>query len=158
MKSIFVANVIQILFLYSAVAQELKVETTKPEVAKIEISPIGLWMVPEEDAKIEVYQKGDELEGKIIWLKEPLDKDGKEKTDSKNPDENLRSRPIMGLVFLKGFKKEKDENKWSGGTVYDAKSGNLYKGWIKTEGDKKLKLRGYVGISLFGRTEEWARQ
>lgn len=150
MKNIILATLL--LFSDLGIAQDAN------SVAKSEPSPIGIWMVPAEDAKIEVYQKGDELEGKIVWLKEPLDKDGKEKTDTKNPDEKLRTTPIMNLVFLKGFKKEKDENKWSGGTVYDAKSGSLYKGWIKPEGDTKLKLRGYVGISLFGRTEEWTRQ
>lgn len=128
------------------------------EEAKTESTPVGVWLVPAGDAKVEVYQKGDELEGKVIWLKDPLDEAGKEKTDTKNPDEKLRATPIMNMVFLKGFKKEKDENKWSGGTVYDAKSGNTYKGWIKPEGEKTLKLRGFVGISLFGRTEEWVRQ
>ena len=155
MKSIILLS---FLFLNMAYAEETKTEAPKAEAVKAEPSPVGIWLVPEGDAKIEVYQTGDELEGKIIWLKEPLDKDGKEKTDTKNPDEKLRNTPIMNLVFLKGFKKEKDENKWSGGTVYDAKSGNLYKGWIKPEGDHKLKLRGFVGISLFGRTEEWTRQ
>lgn len=147
MKKIILAAFLCLCFVKSY-AQEAKTEST----------PIGIWMVPAEDAKVEIYQNGEELEGKITWLKEPLDENGKEKTDSKNPDEKLKATPIMNLVFLKGFKKEKDENKWSGGTVYDAKSGKLYKGWIMPEGEKKLKLRGYVGISLFGRTEEWSRQ
>lgn len=127
-------------------------------VQVIEPSPIGIWMVAKSDAKVEIYQKGEELEGKLIWLKEPTEKDGQDKTDIKNPDENLRSRQILNLVFLKGFKKEKDENKWSGGTIYDVESGKTYKAWFKPEGDQKLKLRGYVGVPMFGRTEEWTRQ
>ena len=158
MKNIILISLFVFSFSGIAPAEEPKVEVPQAQIAKAEPSPVGIWLVPAGDAKIEVYQKGEELEGKIIWLKEPLDKDGKEKTDTKNPDEKLRNTPIMNLVFLKGFKKEKDENKWSGGTVYDAKSGSLYKGWIKPEGEKILKLRGYVGISLFGRTEEWTRQ
>lgn len=150
-----------LLFLSSAYshAEEIKsAEPVKLESQKSDPTPIGIWMVHAGDAKVEIYKNGEELEGKIVWLKEPLDEKGNAKLDTKNPDETLRSTPIMNLIFLKGFKKEVDENKWSGGTVYDAKSGKLYKGWIQPLGEKKLKLRGYVGISLFGRSEEWDRQ
>ena len=123
-----------------------------------EFSPIGLWMVGTEDAKVEIYLKNDQLEGKIVWLKEPLDSNSKEKTDTKNPDEKLRVIPIMNMVLLKDFKKENDENKWSGGTIYDAKSGKTYKAWIQPDGEKKLKLRGYIGFSFIGRTDIWTRQ
>lgn len=128
------------------------------EVKTTESSPIGIWLVEAGDAKVEIYRKSDELEGKITWLKEPLDAVGREKTDSKNPDVKLQSQPIMGMIFLKGFKKNKNENKWSGGTIYDAKSGKTYKAWMEPNGEKQLNLRGYVGVSLFGRTEEWMRQ
>ena len=119
--------------------------------------PIGVWLVSSNDARVEIYQNDDQLEGKIVWLKEPLDEAGQEKIDINNPDSNLKALPIKGMIFLKGFKKEKDENKWSGGTIYDAKSGKTYKAWLQPEGEKKLKLRGYVGVSLFGRTETWSR-
>ncbi len=122
-----------------------------------DLSPLGVWLVSTGDAKIEISQKGEELEGKIIWLKEPNDKAGSPKLDINNPDDDLKARPILGLVLLNGFKKEKSEVKWSGGQIYDAKSGKTYKGWLQPESANKLKLRGYVGISLFGRTEEWTR-
>lgn len=121
-----------------------------------EVTPVGTWMVAADDAKIEIYQKGDELEGKIVWLKEPNSKDGTPKKDIENPDKAMRVNDVLGMVMLKGFKKNKDE--WSGGTIYDGKSGKTYKAWMKPVGTDKLKLRGYVGISLFGRTEEWKRQ
>ncbi len=121
------------------------------------VSPLGVWLVSSGDAKIEISQKGDELEGKIIWLKEPNDKSGSPKLDINNPDDDLKARPILGLVLLTGFKKEPSGGKWSGGKIYDAKSGKTYQGWIQSEAENKLKLRGYVGISLFGRTEEWTR-
>lgn len=123
-----------------------------------EISPVGFWLVAEKDAKVEIYQKDETLQGKIIWLKDPLDETGKIKTDIHNPNEQLSSRPIQNLIFLEGFRKEVDENKWSGGTIYDAKSGKTYKGWIKPDGENKMKLRGYIGFSLLGRTAEWTRQ
>ena len=75
----------------------------------------------------------------------------------KNPDSNLRKQQILGLVFLKNFKKEKNEKKWTGGTVYDAKTGKTYSGWIKLQDEKTIQLRGFVGISLFGRTDVWSK-
>lgn len=120
-----------------------------------ETSVLGIWLVGDKDAKVELYQNGEDLEGKLVWLKEPLDSSGSPKLDLKNPDSNLRKQQILGLVFLKNFKKLKNENKWTGGTVYDAKSGKTYSGWIKLQDEKTIQLRGYVGISLFGRTDIW---
>ncbi len=120
-----------------------------------ETSVLGIWLVGDKDAKVELYQNGEDLEGKLVWLKEPLDSGGSPKLDLKNPDINLRKQQILGLVFLKNFKKLKNENKWTGGTVYDAKSGKTYSGWIKLQDEKTIQLRGYVGISLFGRTDIW---
>lgn len=122
-----------------------------------ELSPIGTWLIGDKDGKVEIYQNGNELEGKVVWIKQPLDEAGKPKSDTKNPDESLRSRSILNLVFLKGFKKEDNEPKWSGGTIYDSKSGKTYKGWIQMVEEKTMKLRGYIGISLLGRTDIWTR-
>ncbi len=128
-------------------------------VVASEISPVGHWTVAADDAKVEIYETGDSnakiLEGKIIWLKEPNDKAGKAKTDVENADAELRSQAIMGMIFLKNFRKDKDQ--WVDGTIYDAKSGKTYKATMKLEGDNTLELRGYVGIPLFGRTETWKR-
>lgn len=126
-------------------------------VGASELSPVGIWLIGDKKAKVEIYQKDNELEGKVVWMKEPLDEKGEPKLDTKNPDESLRKRPVLNLVFLKGFKKELGENKWSGGTIYDAKNGKTYKAWIKIIDEKNMKLHGYVGISLFGRTDDWTK-
>lgn len=120
-------------------------------------SSLGIWLVGDKDAKVEIYQNGDNLEGKLVWIKEPTETDGSPKVDKKNPDLTLRARNLIGMVFLKDFKKEKGEDKWSGGTVYDAKTGKTYSGWIKLIDANNLKLRGFVGISLLGRTDEWTK-
>ena len=122
-----------------------------------ELSPVGVWLIGDKKAKVEIYQNGNELEGKVVWMKEPLDEKGQPKLDTKNPDESLRKRPVLNLVFLRGFKKDSDENKWSDGTIYDAKNGKTYKAWIKMSDEKKMKLRGFIGISLFGRSDEWTK-
>lgn len=120
-------------------------------------SILGIWLVGDKDAKVELYQNGENLEGKLVWLQQPQEPDGKNKLDSKNPEISLRSQQIQGMIFLKNFKKVENENKWTGGTVYDAKSGKTYSGWIKLIDEKKIELRGFVGISLFGRTDVWIR-
>ena len=122
-----------------------------------ELSPVGIWLIGDKDGKVEIYQSGNEIEGKVVWIKQPLDETGKSKTDIKNPDESLRSRPVLNLVFLKGFEKEDGEAKWSGGSIYDSKSGKTYKGWIQMVDEKTMKLRGYIGFSLLGRTDVWTR-
>ena len=80
---------------------------------------------------------------------------GKAKIDRENPDKSKRNTPIMGLVFMEGF--SFDGKIWSGGTIYDPDNGKTYKCKITLVNDKKLKVRGYIGVSLIGRTEIWTR-
>jgi uncharacterized protein (DUF2147 family) len=75
--------------------------------------------------------------------------------DINNPDQALHSRPICGLVVGTGFHDD-GIGKLSGGHLYDPKSGHTYQGTITVEGNV-LHLRGYLGISLFGRSETWHR-
>jgi uncharacterized protein (DUF2147 family) len=85
----------------------------------------------------------------------PNDDQGKPKADKKNPDENLKSRPLLNLELLKDFTFD-GKDTWKDGTIYDPKSGKTYSCKMVIEEDK-LKIRGYVGISLLGRTEVWTR-
>lgn len=108
----------------------------------------GLWFNDKKDAKIRVYKDTDgKFYGKIVWLKEP-------KLDEKNPKSNLRKQPIIGLVILRGC--EKDGKTYDDGTIYDPENGKTYDCKITNKGSI-LALRGYIGISLFGRTTEWER-
>lgn len=77
------------------------------------------------------------------------------RVDAKNPDPALRGRSLCGLVIGKDFESV-NPSKAQGGKLYDPKSGKTYTGSMTREGGK-LKLRGYVGIPLFGRTEIWSR-
>lgn len=115
----------------------------------------GLWYNEEQTAKIKIYKaKNDKYYGKIDWLKEP-EKDGKERVDEHNPDKSKRNNPLMGLVVLKGFKKD-GEHEYEDGSIYDPKNGKTYSCIITHEGDK-LNVRGYVGFSWIGRTAVWTR-
>jgi len=119
---------------------------------------IGKWLAEEKDGITEIYWNGNEYLGKIAWLEEPIDPEtGHPYKDKNNKDKSRRNQALMGLVFMKGFHFDPEENKWYDGTVYDPKSGNTYSGYIWLEDEDTLKLRGYIGFSLFGRTDIWVR-
>jgi len=123
---------------------------------------LGIWKTAMDESKVEVFMCGEKICGKIIWLKNPLytdSRDGKIGTpviDRKNPDPALRSRPVLGLRILEGFTTV-GENNWGNGTCYDPNSGNTYRGKIHQSAPGRLKLRGYIGIPLFGRSSVWTR-
>jgi len=125
-------------------------------------SILGIWKTAMDESKVEVFMCGEKICAKIIWLKNPLytdSRDGKVGTpviDRKNPDPALKSRPVLGLRILEGFTAEGDNN-WGNGTCYDPKSGNTYRGKIHQVAPDRLKLRGYIGIPLFGRSSVWTR-
>ena len=116
---------------------------------------LGSWANPNGQDHILIYKHGDKFFGKLDWIKVPNDENGKPKTDKNNPDPALRSRPDLGLELLKDFTFDGD-NVYSGGTVYDPKNGKTYSCKMTLEGNT-LKIRGYIGISLFGRSEIWTR-
>lgn len=126
---------------------------------------VGVWRTAETDkgySHVKITRNGDEFEGKIIWLKVPNygseegpELEGKPKTDRQNPDKSKRDRPIVGLKLLDGFEYDGD-GEWSGGTIYDPENGKTYKANMNLDGDT-LKVRGFIGFSLLGRTTEWTR-
>ncbi len=75
--------------------------------------------------------------------------------DYNNPDVSLRIRPLCNLEIGSSFVIDGD-SKATGGRLYDPESGKTYKGNLDLNGDV-LKLRGYIGVALFGRTETWHR-
>lgn len=118
---------------------------------------LGTWLNEDKDAHIEVFQQGGKYFGKIVWLKFPLDDiTGQPKLDTKNSNENLRSRPVMGLMLLKDFVYDGD-GEWEDGEIYDPKNGKTYDCYMEFESKDILKIRGYIGISLIGRSTYWTR-
>ncbi len=116
---------------------------------------VGLWYNDAKDAKIEVYKATNgKFYGKIVWLEEP-NRDGKPKVDKFNTNKKLQTRPIMGLVILSGL--EQKGTAFENGTIYDPKSGKTYSCTVKNNGKDKLNIRGFVGISMLGKTTTWTR-
>jgi len=117
---------------------------------------LGKWINPSGEGQIQIYKKGDLYYGKLVWLKFPNDEvTNKPKLDKNNPEKNLQSRPISGLEILKNFKFDGD-NVYEDGNIYDPKNGKDYSCKMTLNGNK-LKIRGYIGISLLGRSEVWSR-
>ena len=116
---------------------------------------LGVWSNRSNKGHIEIYKQNDRYYGKLIWLKEPNDEKGNPKTDHRNPNKSLRSRPVIGLVILHDFRY--DDNEWKGGRIYNPNDGKEYKCYMKLKNNKTLTVRGYIGISLFGKTETFTR-
>jgi len=124
---------------------------------------LGVWDNQEKTAKIELFKCGEKYCGKIVWLKEPNYPEGSEegvpgtpKLDNKNPDPDLRKTPRLGLAIIRDFV-HAGENKWADGKVYDPKNGKTYSGKMTLVSPNQLNMRGFIGISLLGRTAIWTR-
>jgi uncharacterized protein (DUF2147 family) len=134
------------LFLMIALTSTLSAQ--KDQVCKV-------WYNQEKTSRLEVYQVGNTFEAKIIWLSEP-NENGKPKLDKENPDDKLKSRPVLGLVVLHSIHKTKDDpNYYDDGKIYDPKNGKTYDCHMTYKGNT-IELRGYVlGMSFLGRTSIW---
>ncbi len=124
---------------------------------------LGTWWNQEKEAKIEIYSCDGKYCGKIVWLKEPdfpandaKGMGGKPKIDRENPDSSQRERPILGMNLVWGFNSA-GENLWEGGFIYDPRDGKTYKCKMTLESPDRLKVRGFIGISLIGKTNIWTR-
>lgn len=118
---------------------------------------IGNWLVQDKKAKVQIFKRSNKYFGKLVWLKEPNNEQGDPKLDKENPEEKLRSRPLLGLEFLRDFVYDEDLV-WEDGEIYDPKNGKTYscKMTLSTDG-RTLEVRGYIGISLIGRSQTWSR-
>lgn len=120
-------------------------------------SPVGYWITIDDDGKtrqsvVLIEREGDTLSGKLVHIFDEAHRgDRCEKCDGP-----LKNAPILGLRFMWNLKR--DGGEWSGGSVLDPQSGKTYRCFIEPiEGGRRLKVRGYLGLSLLGRTQYWVR-
>jgi uncharacterized protein (DUF2147 family) len=112
---------------------------------------LGQWTTP-AGATVAVYRCDSDICAKLLTLgRNPAGR-----LDANNPDAALRTRSLCGLQIGRGFHVV-DSHHTDGGQLYDPRSGKTYDGSMVSDGDS-LKLRGYIGIKLFGRTEVWTRE
>ena len=130
--------------------------STLPAMA-VESSPVGLWKTFDDKthkarATIWIYEENGTLSGRI--------------ESSFNPEElnerchkcsgDRKGAPVIGLVILRGMTRHGSE--YDGGEILDPETGYVYKCRFVLSGDgTKLLVRGYLGLSVFGRTQTWAR-
>lgn len=138
----------------AATALVLSVATTQAQTAD---AIVGTWMPSKATSKVKVVKVGSKYYGNVIWLKETKDENGKDRTDKENPDVAQRTKKLLGLGILKDFSFNSKSKEWEGGTIYDPTKGKTYKCFIKMKDNNTLDVRGYVGVSLIGRTDTWKR-
>ncbi len=120
---------------------------------------IGKWKNGEGTGIVEIYRTtSGHYAGKIIWLKEPIDPEtGKPKLDKRNPDASKHNVPTLGLINMHGFTFNTEEKIWENGNIYDPKNGKEYSCKMEMKDQNTLKVRGYIGVALIGRTDNWTR-
>lgn len=119
-------------------------------------SIVGKWKTIDDetgDAKsvVEVFSKSGKIYAKVVEILEP---ENKNRVCTKCSGED-KNKPILGLTIIKGL--SKDGSEYNSGEILDPKNGKLYKCALSLESKDKLKVRGYIGFSLLGRTQYWYR-
>lgn len=118
-------------------------------------SPLGIWKnVDDEDGQdkshIEIYEKDGKLYGKVVKLLPAATL-----THCNACKGDHKGKSLIGLDILWSLKKNKKV--WDNGEILDPKSGKIYDCKIELDGNDKLKVRGFIGVSMFGRTQIWYR-
>jgi len=130
------------------------------EAAVGQLSPVGRWTTVSDDdgrptAVVEIEQRSDgEFVGVVRELLVEATHD--DSICSKCTDER-RGQPVVGMTILRRMRQDGDE--WSGGEILDPENGKTYRAKMKlTDGGQKLVVRGYIGLSVFGRSQTWLRR
>lgn len=109
---------------------------------------LGTWLAPDGASKIEIARCEDEYCGSIVWMAQP-------RTDEKNPNPELKGRPLVGAQILSGVTFA-GGNTWAGGSIYSAKQGKSFKTKkLILSNDSTLDIE--VSAGLFTKTMVWTR-
>lgn len=117
---------------------------------------IGVWYDDTGKGAVEISSCGSSLCGRIVWLREPNDANGRPLTDGYNPEAGKRKRPICGLPVLGGLKRQSNGT-WDDGWIYDPKEGKSYDVELRLRGADTLQVTGYIGTKLFSESFTWVR-
>jgi uncharacterized protein (DUF2147 family) len=124
-----------------------------------EMSPVGRWRTfsdrtGAETGVVEISQADDALTGKVIRI---IPQPGDPVVPvCRKCDGAQKDQRVVGLTILKNFRRDGDM--WDGGTILDPRTGWVYSSELRLDdGGHKLQVRGYLGISLLGRTQTWIR-
>ena len=137
-----------------------------PAISAQTPSVMGTWLTASGVAQVRIgpcqNAASGPLCGFIVGLINPKGPDGvvvapDVATDYRNADPALRSRKVLGMPLIWGFKRTADPNAYDGGQIYNGENGKIYSANITLQADGTLRLRGYVGSPMFGETQIWTR-
>lgn len=124
--------------------------------AAVPPGPVGLWIDHTGRGAVEISQCGTDLCGRIVWLKDPHDKQGRPLVDALNEDKRMRDRPICGLQIIGGLKLQRDGS-WDNGWIYDPEQGESFDVEVRMRGTDGLQVKGYKGLKFLSETFQWKR-
>ncbi|MBI3521277.1 MAG: DUF2147 domain-containing protein [Bacteroidetes bacterium] len=110
----------------------------------------GTYMTDKNEGMVEITKRDAKYYGKLIWTKTPG------KLDSNNPDKKQQTDKLAGKEILKDFVFD-GKDLWHNGTIYDPKNGKTYSCKITRDEKGNLNVRGFIGVSLLGRTTFWVK-
>jgi uncharacterized protein (DUF2147 family) len=116
----------------------------------------GVWVTDDGLGAVQFTACGEAICGNIVWMKDPLGKDGRPQPDVNNPAPALRGRPLCGAQVIKALALQPDGT-WDKGTVYDPEEGKSYSVAVNLLPDGNLEVTGYLGLKVFGETMVWTR-
>jgi uncharacterized protein (DUF2147 family) len=112
---------------------------------------LGNWLTQKRDGIVRISRSADgHYQGRIVGGDAP------ERLDSHNPDPARRSQRLLGLTILRDMHYD-GHGRWSGGTIYDPDSGHTYKCRLELRDPDRLRVRGFLGVALLGRSQTWTR-
>lgn len=111
---------------------------------------IGTYMTDKNEGMVEITKRDNKYFGKLVWTKTPG------KLDSNNPDDKQKTEKLAGKEILKDFAFD-GKDLWHNGTIYDPKNGKTYSCKITRDEKGNLNVRGYIGVSMLGRTTFWVK-
>lgn len=130
-------------------------------LAEADNALLGAWKTIDDETHqpksiVVLFEDNGTIGGRVEKLFRKPDEDQNPKCEKCNGD--MKNKPVVGLQILRGLKKDSD-TKWSGGDITDPKNGRTYSCKVELiENGTKLKVRGYLGFSLLGRTQVWERE
>ena len=122
-------------------------------------TPVGLWKTIDDVTKTEksfvrITDAGGVLSGKIEKIIDPAKQDSK----CEQCSDERKDKPVLGMTILRNARLDADKLIWEGGDILDPNDGKVYKLRLKpVDGGKKLEVRGFIGVALFGKTQTWIR-
>jgi uncharacterized protein (DUF2147 family) len=117
---------------------------------------LGIWLDAKGEGAVEIGPCGEKLCGRIVWVKDPLDKAGKPLVDHYNPEPAKKKRPICGLPIIGDLKRQPDGS-WDTGWIYDPNEGKSYDLEVSAKPGDRLQIKGYMGMKFLSETFIWTR-